>query len=110
MTGKRSRTVRRGVVGKVFCFIEQLADGSPYLSSVLNSERAIHVNIAIMRAFLRLRQMVATHSELAWKLEDLERSIKVHDTQIRRIFEAIRQLMAPPEKPKGKIGFQPSRG
>lgn len=71
------------------------------LSGVLNSERAVQVNIAIMRAFVRLRQILATNKELAHKLEQLERKIEKHDTEIQAIFEAIRQLMAPlPEKPK----------
>ncbi len=76
------------------------------LSSILRSKRAIEVNIAIMRAFVRLREMFATHKELAGKLEDLERQWKDHDEQIQAIFEAIRQLMTSPDK-KGKkrIGF-----
>ena len=74
------------------------------LSSVLNSERAIKVNIEIMRAFVRLRQILASNKELAKRLEDLE---KKYDGQFRVVFEAIRQLMAPPEPepPKKRIGF-----
>lgn len=79
--------------------------GVAMLSSVLNSERAIHVNIAIMRAFVKLRRILSTHKELASKLKELERKIAKHDEEIQTIFEAIRQLMAPPDKPKGKIGF-----
>ena len=75
------------------------------LSSVLNSKRAIEVNIAIMRAFVKLREMVSTHKKLALKLSELERKIEGHDESIHTIFEAIHQLMAPPEKPKKKIGF-----
>ena len=75
------------------------------LSSVLRSKRAIQVNIAIMRAFVRLRQFLATHKELAEKLTDLERKIGTHDEQIQAIFEAIRQLMTPQEPKKRKIGF-----
>ena len=59
-----------------------------------------------MRAFVRLRQLLASHKELAQKLEDLERHLKVHDEHIQAIFSAIRQLMAAPEKPAKKIGFQ----
>lgn len=63
-----------------------------------------------MRAFGRLRQILATNKELAHKLEQLERKIEKHDTEIRAIFEAIRQLMAPPpEKPKRRIGFYPDQ-
>jgi len=84
-------------------FTEQ---GVAMLSSVLNNERAIQVNVAIMRAFVRLRQLLASHKELAQKLEELERHLKVHDEHIQAIFSAIRQLMAAPEKPPKKIGFQ----
>ena len=84
-------------------FTEQ---GVAMLSSVLNSERAIEVNVEIMRTFVRLREMLATHKELARKLTALEQHLKGHDQQIQTIFEAIRQLMTPPEKPRKKIGFQ----
>ena len=83
-----------------YVFTEQ---GVAMLSSVLNSKRAIQVNIEIMRAFLRLREIVATHKDLARKLELLE---KKYDHQFRVVFEAIRQLMAPPEpQQKRRIGF-----
>lgn len=81
-------------------FTEQ---GVAMLSSVLTSERAIEVNIAIMRAFVRLREILATHKDLARKLEELE---KKYDKQFAIVFEAIRQLMTPPEPPpKRRIGF-----
>ena len=73
------------------------------LSSVLQSKRAIHVNIEIMRAFVKLREVLATHKDLARKLEDLE---KKYDSQFKIVFDAIRQLIAPPEKPKREIGFR----
>ncbi len=73
------------------------------LSSVLNNERAIQVNIMIMRAFVRLRKMLSSHAELARKLEELE---KKYDSQFRVVFDAIRQLMAPKEVPSKKIGFR----
>ncbi|MBI5477052.1 MAG: ORF6N domain-containing protein [Ignavibacteriales bacterium] len=85
-----------------FAFTEQ---GVAMLSSVLHSDRAIDVNIAIMRAFVKLRQILATHKDLAHKLEELERKFETHDIQIKSVFEAIRQLMTPPEKPKRRIGF-----
>jgi uncharacterized membrane protein len=75
------------------------------LSSVLNSPRAIEVNIAIMRAFVHLRKMMTSHKELAKKLKELEHHIKDHDEQIQAIFEAIQQLITLPEDPKKKIGF-----
>ena len=86
-----------------FAFTEQ---GVAMLSSVLNSERAIGVNIEIMRAFVRVREMLGAHRELAAKLMELETRIQDHDEQIQTIFEAIRQLMTPPEKPKKRIGFE----
>ena len=79
---------------RVHAFTEQ---GVAMLSSVLNSERAIEVNIAIMRVFVRLREMMATHKELAFKLIELEERLEGHDEQIQNIFEAIQQLMTPPE-------------
>ena len=76
------------------------------LSSVLNSERAIQVNIAIMRVFAKIKEIIATHKELAAKLRELEDKVSKHDADILTIFEAIRQLMAPPpEPPKRRIGF-----
>jgi hypothetical protein len=84
-------------------FTEQ---GVAMLSSVLRSKRAVQVNIEIMRAFVRVREMLGAHRELAARLKELENSIQGHDEQIQTIFEAIRQLMTPPEKPKKKIGFE----
>ncbi len=97
-------TLKRGQHSKYlpFAFTEQ---GVAMLSSVLNSDRAIDVNIAIMRAFVQLRRLMASHDELANKLAELERHLKGHDDQIQAIFEAIKQLMAPPETKKKKIGF-----
>ena len=81
-------------------------EGVAMLSSVLRSKRAIQVNIAIMRAFVKLRQMLAGNKELAAKLAELERKLEGHDQQIHSLFEAIRQLMAPPEPPRRRIGFR----
>lgn len=80
--------------------------GVAMLSSVLNSERAIQVNISIMRAFTLLRTMLATHADLARKLEALERK---YDGQFRVVFEAIRDLMEPPLPAKKPIGFRPKK-
>jgi hypothetical protein len=82
-----------------YAFTEQ---GVAMLSSVLNSERAIKVNIEIMRAFVRLRRMLASHADLARKLEALE---KKYDAQFKVVFDAIRELMKPPESKKRPIGF-----
>ena len=75
------------------------------LSSVLNSERAIKVNIAIMRVFVKLRETLETNRELAKKFAELESRVGKHDEEIAAILEAMRQLMAPPEKPRREIGF-----
>ena len=72
------------------------------LSSVLRSPRAVQVNIEIMRAFVRLRQLLASNTELARKLADLERK---YDKQFQVVFEAIRKLMIPPETKRRQIGF-----
>ncbi len=85
-----------------YAFTEQ---GVAMLSSVLRSERAAKVNIAIMRAFVKLREVLETNSALAKKFVELEKRIGKHDKEIGAIIEAIRQLMAPPEKPKREIGF-----
>ena len=88
-----------------YAFTEQ---GVAMLSSILNSERAIQVNIAIMRAFVKLKAILSTHKELAHKLNELERKIEKHDEEIGSIFEAIRQLMAPlPAKHRVIKGFKP---
>ena len=85
-----------------YVFTEQ---GIAMLSSVLKSERAIKVNIAIMRAFVKLRQLIDTNRELARKFSELERRVGKHDQEIATVLEAIRQLMATPEKPRREIGF-----
>jgi hypothetical protein len=95
-TSNRGRGGRRY---RPYAFTEQ---GVAMLSTVLNSERAIQVNIEIMRTFVRLRQMLASNAELARKLADLE---KKYDAQFRVVFDAIRQLMAPPAPKRRKIGF-----
>jgi len=80
-------------------------EGVSMLSSVLRSPRAIQVNIAIMRVFVRLRETLALHKELAHKLAELERKIEGHDSSIRTLFDAIRELAAPPARPSREIGF-----
>ena len=87
---------------QVRAFTEQ---GVAMLSSVLNSERAVKVNIAIMRAFVKLREALATNRELARHFSELEQRVGKHDKEIAAIIEAIRQLMAPVEKPRREIGF-----
>jgi hypothetical protein len=96
-----SSSKHRGAKYRPYTFTEEGA----MLSSVLNSERAVKVNIAIMRAFVRLRQALDTNQELAKKFSELERRVGKHDEEIAAILEAIRQLLAPPEKPCREIGF-----
>jgi ORF6N domain-containing protein len=85
-----------------YAFTEQ---GVAMLSSVLNSQRAVKVNIAIMPAFVKLRETLETNRELARKFAELERRVGKHDEKIDAILEAIRQLMIPPEKPRREIGL-----
>ncbi len=74
------------------------------LSSVLNSKKAIQVNIQIMRTFTKLREIIMTHKDLQRKIEDIERK---YDQQFKVVFDAIKQLLTPPEKPKRQMGFHP---
>ncbi len=95
---------KMGLRRRPYAFTEQ---GVAMLSSVLNSDRAVEVNIAIMRAFVRLREIMFTHKDLARKLDDLERKLGEHDEKFAIVFEAIRQLMAPSAAPpKRRIGFR----
>jgi hypothetical protein len=88
-----------------YVFTEQ---GVAMLSSVLNSERAIQVNIAIMRVFVHIREMIVTQKDFSQKLKEIEAKIENHEVNIQTIFEAIRELMSPPpDDPKPKIGFHP---
>jgi len=95
-----SNSDRMGLRHAPMAFTEQ---GVAMLSGVLNSRRAVQVNVAIMRAFVQLRVLLATHAELARKLEELE---KKYDAQFRVVFDAIRQLMTPPAPPRKQIGFE----
>jgi hypothetical protein len=87
---------------RLLAFTEQ---GVAMLSSVLKSRSAVRVNIAIMRAFVHLRHVLSSHLELARKLDELERRVAGHDEQIVSVFEAIRELMRPPEPARKGIGF-----
>jgi hypothetical protein len=94
-------TLKRGAHSKYtpMAFTEQ---GVAMLSSVLNSDRAIEVNIAIMRAFVKLREMMTTHTDLKRKIESME---KKYDEQFQIVFEAIKQLLTEEDKPKKRIGY-----
>jgi phage regulator Rha-like protein len=85
-------------------FTEQ---GVAMLSSVLHSERAVQVNIAIMRAFVKLREILSSHRDLASRLNKME---KKYDARFKVVFDAIRELMRPPEKTRGRIGFRTQGG
>jgi hypothetical protein len=98
-----SNSDKMGLRYRPMAFTEQ---GVAMLSSVLNSDRAIEVNIAIMRAFVQLRKMIASNKDLAQKLKELEKRLEKHDEDIKLIFEAIRELMTPPDTPPKKIGFE----
>jgi hypothetical protein len=95
-------TLKRGEHSKYlpFAFTEQ---GIAMLSGILVSPRAVQVNIAIMRSFVKLREVLATHKDLVRKLVELENK---YDAQFQIVFDAIRQILTPPEKPKHKIGFR----
>lgn len=106
LTREEIRNLSQIVIGSnikhapnVFAFTEQ---GVAMLSSVLNSKRAVQVNIAIMRVFVKLREMIASNKDLAKRLDELE---KKYDTQFKVVFDAIRHLMTPIEQKQRKIGF-----
>ena len=97
---------RRGHGGRRYLPYALTEQGVAMLSTVLRSRRAIQVNIEIMRAFVRLRQVLASHEALARRLEVLERR---QDAQFKVVFDAIHELMAPPVPKRRRIGFQPHR-
>jgi hypothetical protein len=104
----RSQSVtasKRNVRYRPYAFTEQ---GVAMLSSVLRSERAVLVNVEIMRAFVRMRQLLTANADLARRLDALE---KQYDVQFKAVFDAIRELMTPPPvPPRGKFGFSRDRG
>ncbi|MRG47422.1 ORF6N domain-containing protein [Chitinophaga sp. SYP-B3965] len=85
-----------------FCFTEQ---GVTMLSCVLSSERAISMNIRIIRIFTRMREMMLTHKDILLKLEQLETKTSRHDGEIKKIFEYLKELLSPPKEPRTLIGF-----
>ena len=95
-----SNREKMGLRRRPYAFTEQ---GVAMLSSVLNSDRAIQVNIQIMRTFTKLREMLMAHKDLKRKIEDME---KKYDYQFKIVFDAIKQLLEPPTEPKGKMGFR----
>ena len=99
-------TSKKGRGGRRYLPYAFTQEGVAMLSSVLNSQRAVQANINIMRAFIKLREMVATNELVRQKIEELERKYEKHDTQFRAVFEALRELLEPIKVPKKKpIGF-----
>lgn len=97
----------RGLRYAPFCFSEQ---GVTMLSCVLNSERAIAVNIQIIRIFHRMREMISTHKDILLKLEQLENKVSNHGEDIRLIFDYLKQLLSPIPGPRDMIGFKVHKG
>jgi hypothetical protein len=75
-------------------------------ATVLNSSRAVQMSVFVVRAFVRLREMLATNRSLAAKIDELENRLDSHDSTIQELIEAIRELMIPEDVPRGRIGFQ----
>ena len=105
-----SKSDKMGLRHPPFCFTEQ---GVAMLSSILNSETAIEVNIQIIRIFTRMREVLLSHKEILLKLERIEKQIlkqdghlKKHDEELQMIFEALKQLLNPPNPPRKRIGFK----
>jgi hypothetical protein len=100
-----NKTAGRGGTRKLpYAFTEQ---GVAMLSSILNSELAIKVNIQIIRLFTRMREMLLTHKDILLKLEEMEKKIDAHDEDILLIFDYLKQLLNPPNQPRRRIGFKP---
>ena len=99
-----SRTERRG--GRRWLPYAVTEHGAVMAASVLNSPKAVEMSVEVVRVFVRLRGFLASHHQLAAKLNELEREIATHDTHIVALFDAVRSLMAMPDKPKRQIGFQ----
>lgn len=101
-----SKTGRGGRRYTPFAFTEH---GAIMAASVLNSRRAVQMSVFVVRAFVRLREMLATNRELAEKVGELDKRLQTHDVAIRQILDAIKRLMQPPAKPRQSIGFRPGR-
>jgi len=97
-----SNSDKIGLRWSPYAFTEQ---GVAMLSSVLKSKRAVRVNIAIMRAFVKLRRLISSHKELARRIEQLEKSYSKHEIEMTTVFKVLKKLMEPPGKPTKRIGF-----
>jgi hypothetical protein len=98
-----SNSDKMGLRYPPYCFTEQ---GVTMLSCILNSDRAVEVNIRIIRIFSRMRELLITNTEIRQKLDQLENRIDQQDDHIRSIFSALRELLNPPKKPRNKIGYR----
>ena len=98
-----SNSEKMGLRRPPFCFTEQ---GVAMLSSVLNSETAIRVNIQIIRVFTKMRELLLTHKDILLQLEKMEMKLTGHDQDIQLIFQYLKQLLNPPQLPRNKIGFR----
>jgi ORF6N domain len=98
-----SNAEKMGLRRPPFCFTEQ---GVAMLSSVLNSETAIRVNIQIIRVFTKMRELLLTHKDILLQLEKMEKKLTGHDEDIALIFEYLKQLLNPPQLPRNKVGFR----
>ena len=102
-----SKEDRQGLRYMPFCFTEQ---GVTMLPCVLNSERAIHVNIQIMRIYTRIREMLFTHKDMLLRVEHLEKHLIKHDQKIELLFAYLSKFIEKEEKPRTEIGFRRSKG
>jgi ORF6N domain-containing protein len=100
-----SKKERKGLRYAPFCFTEQ---GVTMLACILNSDRAIAVNIQIIRIFVRLREMLLMHKDILLQIEKIERKLTNHDDDIQLIFQYLKQLLNPPRQPRTRIGFRTS--
>ena len=98
-----SKSEKMGLRRPPFCFTEQ---GVAMLSSVLNSETAIAVNIQIIRVFTRMRELLLTHKDILLQLEKIEKKLTGHDEDIAIIFQYLKKLLTPPQPPRTRIGFR----
>lgn len=98
-----SNSEKMGLRYAPFCFTEQ---GVTMLSCILNSKRAIEVNIKIIRVFTRMKEMILTHKDILLKLEHLENQVFRNAKDIQMIFNALKQLLSPPAEPRTRIGFR----
>lgn len=98
-----SQSLKMGLRYLPYCFTEQ---GATMLSCILNSERAIKVNIQLIRIFTRMREMLLTHKDILLQLEKIEKRLSGHDEQIQTIFHYLKKLINPPQPPRQRIGFR----